>query len=130
VAAAHRADGDAPLPGLADLPDQVAAIARARVAPDDLGVERLEFLDGELGELGLPCRGFGLGLGGLGLLLDCNSRLGGVLLLGLESLGDAAQQELLVRRPRGLELIEGSVDVAGGADDHGFVLGPTMPRSR
>jgi len=28
------------------------------------------------------------------------------------------------------ELVEGSVDVTGGADDHGFVPEPTMPRSR
>jgi hypothetical protein len=29
-----------------------------------------------------------------------------------------------------VEPVEGSVDVTGGADDHGFVLEPTMPRSR
>src|SRR5690606_27290818 len=34
--------------------------------------------------------------------ISASGRLGRVLLLGFEGLGDAAQQELLVRRPRGL----------------------------
>jgi len=89
VAPADRAGLDAALPRLADLPDQVAPVARAGVAPDDLGVELLQLKGRELGELGLSVRRRGLRGSGLGLLVRAG-RLGGLLLLGFEGLGDAA----------------------------------------
>src|SRR5690606_7394440 len=110
-----------------DLPDQVAAIARARVASDDLGVERLQLLDRELAELLLvafdgcrllaECRGRGIGFGGARRF-----RCGGLLLLGFERFGAAPEQEFLVGRARGLahDVVEPRLQLGQAQSLHGL----------
>src|SRR5690606_31960817 len=108
-----RADRDAALLGLADLPDEVTAVVAARRAAHDLEVLRLQLLDGHRREPSAR-RLRGVACGGRRGLRRWRRRLARarvalrrrrglrVLGIGRQGLLDALHEELLVRALRAL----------------------------